>query len=467
MVKMSKEECSKARGLYVRFLDNFARVKTVEFRVEFRQVEEEIPTASRCVEVVYWSAQKERVDSLSFNEGEPSNNNISIQNGRDYWFPGVGRGRSRCRFSQMADMYLRRTELAEIRKRHSQLWERFTHCEFDDGSKGYSRLWNDQGEEVRFETATGMLVEERRGSGRSTTWTYQKVNGLWFPQETMQQMGDHLASKQVFICAALNEPLDESLFDMPPLPPVRERFRAWRQDRKTRIARRDVGKIREMHERFLDNFVRIQTARFHLHHCETKRDGEEQLLSEADVVWVPSKRRTETWIPQKGDQVGPVVEISTGTEKVWWIDMSDPFHERLIEDDSPHYYMSFAGSHLAEFDLDWLRESRGSFFMDLPNWEKDDGSTGFSRIFCPKMHELRFNTATGMLIENCQGTHTITFTYQRISDIWFPLEIRRFRRGWEQTEGPLVERQVVSVVLNEPVDERLFDLDRPFQVQQN
>ncbi|HUW62463.1 MAG TPA: hypothetical protein VMZ06_15770 [Candidatus Bathyarchaeia archaeon] len=468
--EMSKEDYKKARGLYARFLDNFARIKTARFRVESKTESEDFPATSSSVEDVWWSPENERVESFEMEEGEVFGKRLHVVKGRDRWSPGVMRGRANFHFSMAGSQYLRRQELDEVQKRHSDLWERFTHCEFDDGSKGCSRLWNDKGEEVRFDTATGLLVE-----GRDTfeviTWKHQNIKGIWFPlEEQHSRERSDTVTKWVFSRVALNEPLDETLFAMPPLPPAWTRFKTWWHARRTRISRRDVDKVRALCERFLDNFARIETARFRLESREVGRDGKELTNDEADVVWVPRKQRAETWIYDKGERIDlPHIQISKDDEKWTWVGAQlPPLHEPPFNEEPGEYYMSFAGSHLAHLDFDWLRSSRGSYVLDLPNWEPDDGSTGFSRVLRPRMHELTFDTATGLLIEERKLSTARTFTYQQVNNIWFPHEIREFNRGWQQAEGPLTSRQIVSqVVLNEPVDERLFDLDRPFQAQQN
>jgi hypothetical protein len=122
--------------------------------------------------------------------------------------------------------YVFAMEMAAIREAHPFFLNRYTHCDIDDGTRGYSRLWNENGAEARFNTATGLLTEYHFGDGGGWAHTYQEVGGLWFPLEAVNTFTEvdirnsdlgHQGVRgfrQVFSRVVLNEPLDESLFDL-------------------------------------------------------------------------------------------------------------------------------------------------------------------------------------------------------------------------------------------------------------
>jgi phage terminase large subunit-like protein len=61
-----------------------------------------------------------------------------------------------------------------------------------------------------------MLTERNMAKWRREAMTYQQVNGIWFPRETEDKYEDSVSTRDrtVFSQVVLNEPVDESVFDV-------------------------------------------------------------------------------------------------------------------------------------------------------------------------------------------------------------------------------------------------------------
>jgi hypothetical protein len=219
---MPAAEYEAARAMYMRYLDNFARIKTAQFRVEQYELLKGGSQRLKWVADVVWAPSglydKERVDTTEFDGDGNATNGLTVSDGRNWaaWEDGKIRHRGR-NFEGYGTSYLRRYEMSAIRERAPYYLNYYEHCEVDNGSAGYSRIWGEKwGGELRFDTSTGMLTERR--AGWQETKTYQQVDGIWFPLETVNQGrsedGSITGERSVFSRVVLNEPVDESVFDM-------------------------------------------------------------------------------------------------------------------------------------------------------------------------------------------------------------------------------------------------------------
>ena len=223
--RISDEELAEARSVYVRFLDNFTRIKTGRCRWETYEVLADGTQRLMHTSDMYWQASpellKQRVEVTGYEEGGKVLKTTIVYDGRAWcrWEDGkiVERG---THWPNVGIYQLYRYEMASIRERVPLILCGYTGCDLDDGSTGYSRLYRD-GVGDRFDTATGMLTQEREVNGVSeNTYTYQNVNGIWFPSEVRTKWpapdnGERWMNiRQVYSQVVLNEPVDESLFDV-------------------------------------------------------------------------------------------------------------------------------------------------------------------------------------------------------------------------------------------------------------
>ncbi|MCX5770158.1 MAG: hypothetical protein NTZ09_07800 [Candidatus Hydrogenedentes bacterium] len=223
--KISDEDLAEARGVYVRFLDNFTRIKTARCRWEVYEVLEDGTQRLMRTRDMYWVASpeslKERVEMANEEDDGKVHKTTTVYDGRTWcrWEDGkiVKRG---THWPSAGIYHLYRYEMASIRERVPLILCGYTGCDLDDGSTGYSRLYRD-GVGDRFDTATGMLTQEREVNGvPENTYTYQNVNGIWFPSEVRMKWpapddGERWMNiRQVYSQVVLNEPVDESLFDL-------------------------------------------------------------------------------------------------------------------------------------------------------------------------------------------------------------------------------------------------------------
>lgn len=459
---MARDVRAKAKSLYTEFLKNFGKIKTVRFRVmSFSEEDSQEPVWQKDI---WWSPSKERVEETSAVE-PATEMDLFVRNGRHYWMPGVRRGLMKSgssAYSGKSQIYLHLHELAQLRRGQDGPWDKFTHCEIDNGSRGFSRLWNDSGDEALFDTATGTLIQEREHD-ISTTWTYQKIHDIYFPLTAKAVIGDLPSGTEVYSHVALNEPLSERFFVMPPLPPARERFRAWRHERKTRISRTTYESVRSLYNRFLENFARVDSARFRVQRYSVRRDGVQRLEEEARCAWLPGTERWEIYLYDNNEKLGPLVKIANEGRKCEWMGGIKVLEEPNVLRDEEKTATS-VGAFVKNLDLELLHKSEPRAQIDLTNFEVDD-EAGCARVFIPHLQEARFETATNLLVEQRSIMYATKFRYQQIHDVWFPVEVCEYKRGWQQTEGILFERLVVSdVVLHEPIDKRFFDLDNPPEV---
>ena len=225
--EMSESDYAKARALYLRFLDSFTRVTSARFRVERYESLEDGSQRLQFSKDVYWagssSSCKERVEGTYYEEGGGVLRQVTVWDGRTFlkWNDGelVERGK---RYDGYGDFFLRRYEMAGSREHKPFYLNYYTNCEIDDGSSGVSRIWGRDGIELRFDTATGLLSEDCRSEYRRHLYTYQKVNGVWFPLEQAveyQTEGpsghrNRVETRVVFSQVALNGQVDEALFDV-------------------------------------------------------------------------------------------------------------------------------------------------------------------------------------------------------------------------------------------------------------
>ena len=213
----SKVDYETTRGLYLRFLDNFTRIKTARFRVETFKILGDGSQVPEKAEDIVWTAEKRRLTTTRFGSPEKPETEICISDGETSctWRDGKkveSRAATRLGISTVVDNYLFVNYSSAMLERHPRFLNHYTTCEIDNGSTGYSRLWDVFKVETRFDTATGLLTEERNDYSRQA-YTYQNVGGLWFLGEDVYTH-EHGGTRQVFSEVVLNEPVDEALFDV-------------------------------------------------------------------------------------------------------------------------------------------------------------------------------------------------------------------------------------------------------------
>ncbi|HUW62462.1 MAG TPA: hypothetical protein VMZ06_15765 [Candidatus Bathyarchaeia archaeon] len=223
--KMSDEDCEKARGLYLRFLDDFARMKTVEFHVEEFYVMGDGSQQLHTTRDFVCDTNKHRIETTRYDTGGKPEIVLAVCDGRmrRVWVDGREVERLKRGYaSGYGGSGLYGLELMTVRDPHPIFLDEYTNVELDNGSTGYSRLWGPGGMETRFNTTTGLLTETRRSNGDSIRDTYQNVNGLWFPLERVRTLseasiwnwGNVREIREVYSRVVLNEPVDEALFDV-------------------------------------------------------------------------------------------------------------------------------------------------------------------------------------------------------------------------------------------------------------
>lgn len=171
---------------------------------------------------VWWegdrSLRRERVEATRFGKDEKPLKQLLILDGRTRrrWNDGVFVEQEKT-FWGYVDGYLRRNQMAVLRERRPHFLRYYGHCEIDNGAKGFSRIWGENGAEARFDTATGLLTEQQLYEGYHETFTYQNINGTWFPKEVVTTTiydGKTIESREVLSRMVLNEPMDDALFDV-------------------------------------------------------------------------------------------------------------------------------------------------------------------------------------------------------------------------------------------------------------
>jgi len=195
--QMSDEDYENARELYLRFLDNFVRIETARFHVEAYEVtsDGEVSTSE---DVVWssskWSSPRYRVEGMSNRNGE-TRRFVTISDGATIcsWPEEHVGDREHVthlrRHRGTPCVYFWSYQVSMLRERRPYFLNDYTNCDIDDGTTGYSRVWNRSGREAQFDTATGLVTEYGLEGGGSIRNTYQQVEGLWFPRETVAARG--------------------------------------------------------------------------------------------------------------------------------------------------------------------------------------------------------------------------------------------------------------------------------------
>jgi outer membrane lipoprotein-sorting protein len=217
--KIKGEAYEQGRGLYLRFLDNFARIKTARFRVEWFTLSKNGTEERTRTEDVISSGRKWRMTQTSYEPGQEPVERLMVCDGKQTvcWREGQRTEVRSAGYPGYTSLYLFGMERSLIREKNVVFLYGYTHCDIDNGSTGYSRLWSEKGNEARFETSSGMLTEVHIWDGASDTYTYQQVNGFWFPQETVNRWEDRKeirGVRSVYSQVELNEPVDDELFNM-------------------------------------------------------------------------------------------------------------------------------------------------------------------------------------------------------------------------------------------------------------
>ncbi|MCX5771210.1 MAG: hypothetical protein NTZ09_13210 [Candidatus Hydrogenedentes bacterium] len=205
--RMSEEDYQKARGLYLRHLDNFARIKTARFWVDGYEVQLDGSLSPAYSYEVVYAWPKYRVERTSHQSTKSSRSFLHVCDGKS-WYERRGDGEVSRGNAGQACGFMWNEEMALVQYDHHPRLNSFTHYEIDDGTTGYSRLWNENGDETRFDTATNLLVENVV-DGYRVEYTYQKTGDYWFHRETR---GGGFCD--IFSNVVINEPVDESMFDV-------------------------------------------------------------------------------------------------------------------------------------------------------------------------------------------------------------------------------------------------------------
>lgn len=227
--QMPPEEYEKARGLFERFLVNFARIETARFHVE-SEYRSGGKITRNSQDIIWSSAQwthpKYRITHTGTEEGR-MRSSLEICNGktRCEWPADKVGDPEAVRYLRIhrgtPAMYFDSYDMAELRQQHPSFLNELEGCEIDDGKTGYSRVWRADGYEARFDTATGLLTERRFDGGGKITETFQQVDGIWVPRETIwdipadpEENEEAYTSREVFSNFVLNEPVNNALFDV-------------------------------------------------------------------------------------------------------------------------------------------------------------------------------------------------------------------------------------------------------------
>lgn len=217
---MPQDEHDKARALYMRYLNSFAGIRTANYRNERFKVLADGSEQLLSVRDVWWegdsSFRRERVETTDMEDEKPQKRLYTLSgqtctrwedhvvvNTQSLWWGNV-------------DYYLQRNLMSALRERRPDFLSSYSHCDVDDGTRGFSRVWSEKGMEVRFDTATGLLTEQRLDETYWKTFTYQNINGTWFPKEIVSRIrreGELVEGRDVFSHVTINEPTDEALFE--------------------------------------------------------------------------------------------------------------------------------------------------------------------------------------------------------------------------------------------------------------
>ena len=222
---MSGEDWNAVRGLYLRLLDNYARIQTARCHIKAYETSvdgnEQLVSESDMYWLVTPAACKQRTERTSWEKQGKSRQVLVKYDGRSWtvWEEGKVTDQGR-QYLPRVPLQLYHWQMMQMREERPPFLCAFGEVDLDDGSRGYSRLCG-SGREERFDTATGMLVECRipnSGQKPYETYTYQNVNGIWFPKEIQSvgtdAAGNFIPVRRVFSQVVLNEPVDESLFDV-------------------------------------------------------------------------------------------------------------------------------------------------------------------------------------------------------------------------------------------------------------
>lgn len=228
--KMTEQDFQNARRLYARFLDELARIKTARYRVDTYTVLEDGARQLQVVEEVAWDPPKERLDETRYEDGREIAQATIISDGSNCreWNGGVENRSPPRGWGSPSVRYLHTVEAMLLRNPEARLWETHGLCEIDNGTAGFSRLRDDMGHEVRFDTQTGLLMQERLWYPRSTTGTidaccWQRIDNIWFPRETCRAVWGEFPGQprrkqtkvRVFSEVVLNRPIEQSVFLQP------------------------------------------------------------------------------------------------------------------------------------------------------------------------------------------------------------------------------------------------------------
>ena len=213
--RLPEADFENARGLYLRFLENFARIETAQFRVETFKTLKDGSQRLQETKDFAWTPERRRLKVARVDEAGGPITTVCDGEVMTVWRDGrlvETAAAPNPRGGTAADSYLFSDCRKQVLDRTPNFLCFYTVCEIDNGSAGYSRLQDVFGEETRFNTATGLLSEER-SDYRHRTFTYQVVAGMWFLREILET-SESGETRQVVSEVVLNEPVDESLFDV-------------------------------------------------------------------------------------------------------------------------------------------------------------------------------------------------------------------------------------------------------------
>jgi len=176
--RMAEEDYENARGLYLRFLDNFERIETAQFRVKKYEVLDSGTEKLFGVENIVSASSKFRAERTVYRDSKEARTVVSVCDGKTVcgWNEGRVVSRGKLGFDKGPFReYLFGLDMRLICEPRPLLLNYYSNCDIDNGSRGYSRLWDANGNEAHFDTATGMLTELRYKEGIAHTFTYQNV----------------------------------------------------------------------------------------------------------------------------------------------------------------------------------------------------------------------------------------------------------------------------------------------------
>lgn len=223
--QMPPEEYAIAKAIYLRYLENYAKIKTASFKVELFFVMDDGSQRLMTEDTILSDLPKFYHEFTSFSPDNPAVRTQAISDGEQACEIRDGkvlvRGKDYRGANSSVCGYLKYYELSMAQQPEPFFVNAYEHLDLNS-TPGKARLWSANGNEEVFDLQTGMLVSSRERNGRHKRYAYQQAGDLWFPAEVVDvDPGSEPVSGQtvctrrrVFSQVTLNAPIDQNRFNI-------------------------------------------------------------------------------------------------------------------------------------------------------------------------------------------------------------------------------------------------------------